>query len=336
MRRATCVSAALILFCGELQGFANAGMVLTSTAIHDGFHLSTFASGFSNVGNVGPTGIAFVSGGGVMVSDYPGNVRVFATDTDGQIASGGVVGQNYGQSNALGLAKVGNNIYMTQQSANGVVQVNANGTFNQSIVGGLTHATGVVADPANGHLFVSTAGQGQVWDVDPIAKTKTLFLNRVLDGMTTSADGKTLYGADGDSGHLLGFNISTKQLVFDSGFISTGVDGAVLGSGKLAGNIFVNTNGGTLVEINLTTGAQTLIADGGSRGDFVTVDPSTNTLLLTQSDSVLRLTPNTGGGFGGGGDAAPEPASLTLFSLGLASLALARMVGCRRRGAASH
>jgi hypothetical protein len=36
---------------------------------------------------------------------------------------------------------------------------------------------------------------------------------------------------------------------------------------------------------------QTIIASGGSRGDFVTVDPDNATLFVTQSDRILRLIP---------------------------------------------
>ena len=70
-----------------------------------------------------------------------------------------------------------------------------------------------------------------------------------------------------------------------------GPDGIALGKGPVAGNLFVNTNGGTVVEVNLATAAKTLIASGGSRGDFVTVDPNNGTLLVTQSDRIMRLVP---------------------------------------------
>src|SRR5262249_44638607 len=102
------------------------------------------------------------------------------------------------------------------------------------------------------------------------------------------------------------------------GFIPGVVDGSALGSGVLAGNLFVNTNGGTVVEVNLTTLAQTLIASGGSRGDFVTADPLDGSLLLTQTDRVLRLTAPPGGGFVT--PSVPEPAGLTLFGIGALSL----------------
>ena len=43
--------------------------------------------------------------------------------------------------------------------------------------------------------------------------------------------------------------------------------------------------------MNLATATQTIIASGGSRGDFVTVDPNNGTLLVTQSDRIMRLVP---------------------------------------------
>jgi PEP-CTERM motif len=73
--------------------------------------------------------------------------------------------------------------------------------------------------------------------------------------------------------------------------------------------IFANTNSGQLFEINLTTQVETLIATGGSRGDFVTVDPTNNTLLLTQTDRLVRL---NGASF----NAVPEPSPLVLAGVG--------------------
>src|SRR5207244_6509507 len=100
--------------------------------------------------------------------------------------------------------------------------------------------------------------------------------------------------------------------------------GLALGTGVLAGNLLVNTNDGRVVEINLASHLQTEIASGGSRGDFVKVDPNNGTLLLIQSDSIIRLTPPAGGGFEG---AVPEPSSLTifgLFALGFAGYSIRR------------
>jgi len=295
-----------------------ADLTLTPAGTAAGFSLSTFATGFPSSGTIGPLGIAF-PGSGVLVTDFPGNVRFFTSDIDGQNAALIVPGQNYGQPNAVGLAQVGSHIYMTQQGNAQVVEVNANGTLNQVILTGATgigFATGIVANPANGHLFVSNVSQ--IFDVDPIAKTRTLFVSAGADGLTISSDGGILYGAVG--GHILGFNTTTKAQVFDSGPSTiSGLDGTALGTGSLLGNIFGNTNFGAVVEVNLATLAQTTLATGGSRGDFVSVDPNNNTLLLTQSNSIVRLTAPSGGGFDGG-PTVPEPSTWLLLASRLAGV----------------
>src|SRR5207249_1404103 len=88
-----------------------------------------------------------------------------------------------------------------------------------------------------------------------------------------------------------------KTKIFTSRQIR-GVDGCALGSGTLAGYAFANTNPGTVVRINLATGDTTLIASGGDRGDFVSVDPDSGSLLLTQTSTIVRLVPPAGGCFG--------------------------------------
>jgi hypothetical protein len=285
---------------------ARADLVLTAAGMAQNLSLSTFATGFPTLNGIGPLGVAFVNGT-VLATDYPGNVRVFATDADGQNAASATIGQNYGATNAVDLAQVGNTVYMTRQAIGDVVQINANGTLNQVIVTGLSFASGMIANPANGHLFVGAPGANVIDDVDPIGKTKTVFVNQAADGLTISPDGKTLYAEIG--GHILGFDTTTKAQVFDSGFISGGPDGAAVGTGLFAGQLFVNTNSGTVYEINVATNAQTLIATGGSRGDFVTVDPTNNTLLLTQTDRIVRL---NGASF----TAVPEPGPLVLAGVG--------------------
>lgn len=294
----------------------HAGMVLTPAGMGQSLTLTTFASGFPNASSVGPLGIAFV-GGTVLVSDFPGNVRVFPSDTDGQTAASAPVATNYGSTNAIDLAQVGGSIFMTQQGAGDLVQINNNGTFNQVIATGMPAATGLVADALTGHLFVSTLDNNVIWNVDPIAKTKTVFVNASADGLTISADGSTVYGEV--NGHIIGWNALTKAQVFDSGAIPGGPDGTAIGAGLFAGTLFVNTNAGQLIEINLTTLAQTVIGTGGSRGDFVTVDTTNNTLLLTQTDSILRL---TGASF----TTTPEPGCLLLLGCGLAALIIIRSV----------
>lgn len=301
-------------------GGAQAVPLLTPAGVAAGFTLSTFADSFPNSSAVGPLGIGFLSGGGVIVSDYPGNVRIFPSDADGQHANTVPVAQNYGLANAVGIAQVGQTFYMSRQGIGDLIQINPDGTFNQFIIGGLPGATGVATNPANGHIFVSTLGNNVIWDVDPIAKSKTAFAIVSADGIGFSPDGAILF-AEANS-RILGFNAVTGVQVFDSGFIGGGPDGAAAGTGTLAGQLFVNTNDGHLISIDVTTLVQTVIMEGASRGDFVTVDPN-GTLLLTESDLILRLTPGAGGCFGAV-CTVPEPGSLAILGLGLAGVGFSR------------
>jgi hypothetical protein len=332
--------AGLLLACGTVR--AGPILSITPAGVTQGLSVSLFANNFpldlnEANGSVGSVGIVFPTTGGVLVTDAPGNIRLFPTDTDGQNASTVTPLQpSYSHNNAAGLAQVGSNVYMAQQPNGRVVQLNSNGSINQTIAT-IANATGIVTDPVNGHLFVSTYNFGHIFDVDPTTKTATLFINANFDGLST--DGTILYGADISTGHIEGYDIATKQLVFDSGFIGSGStagpgndglpDGTALGFGSLAGNLFANTNAGDVVEINLKTKVQTVIATGRARGDFVAVDPSDGSLLLTESDEIDRITA-ANGGFGPPPSATPEPSSWLLLGTGALGLIGSYWRGRRR------
>jgi titin len=284
-------------------------LTLTQAATTAGFALTTFASGFPQRSDgLGPFGIGFPASGGVLVDDGPGNVRRFPTDTDAQTAGANppVSGASYGESNAEGMARVGNLMYLNRGQANGIAQINDDGTTKSFFANNVINSDAMVLNPLNGHLFVSSFN-GPIFDVDPVAQTATVFVNVPCDGLTFDPVNGILYGAlysaAGPGNAVQGFDINTKAVVFDSGTIAGGPDGTALGTGALANDLLVNTNSGTVIEVNLTTKAQTVLASGGTRGDFVTVDPNNGTLLVTQSDQVARLIPPAGGGFAGGSNA---------------------------------
>lgn len=300
-------------------------LTLTPAGLAQGLSLSVFADGFPTNGSIGPLDMAFEPGGGVLVTDYPGNTRLFPTDTDGQHAGSIPVAQFYGFGNAVGLATLGGKTYMSQQSAGAIVQVNNNGTFNQNITN-LPGATGLEANTLTGKLYSSSAsGVTGIYTIDTAAHTSTLFTAGAFDGLTFDPLGNggagLLYAANYGDGSVEGFN-SLGVKVFDSGFVPGGIDGVGVGSGTFAGLIVVNTNNGNLVEINLATNLQTLLATGGSRGDFVAPDPN-GTLLISQSDKIVRLT----GGFGG---TIPE-ANSSFFGAAVAVMMAAESLGRRRR-----
>jgi hypothetical protein len=276
-------------------------LTLTQAGQDAGIVLSTFASDFPNSDTVGPVGIGFPSSGGVLVSDFPGNVRLFPTDSDMQSASTFPPAQDYGGADtAKDMAQLNGKMYMTQASLGNVVQINDDGTPNQVIATGLGVPQGMAADPATGRLFIALESTNRIVEVDPATQNVTTFADcpGEPDGVTLAADGRTLYVALVDTGHILGFDTGTAQVVFDSGFIPGVPDGVAVGIGPLAGKLFVNTNtsystdhpGSCVVEVDIATNAQMVVADNGSRGDFVRVDPHNGSVLFTQTDEVVRLT----------------------------------------------
>ncbi len=172
-----------------------------------------------------------------------------------------------------------------------VIQVNDDGTFNRVVADVPNRATGIVANPANGHLFIGpNFGFTTIYDLNPLTGSLGVFVNDNADGLAITSDGSILY-AVGRDGHIRGYDTSTETLVFDSGFIPGFPVGVAVSSGSLQDRLFANTASGTLVEVDLHTLAQTVIASGGSRGDFLAVDPYNGTLLVTQSDLIKRLGP---------------------------------------------
>ncbi|MBI1190792.1 MAG: hypothetical protein GC200_08965 [Tepidisphaera sp.] len=297
LRAGMCV--AVVLAAGSA---ASAQMMLTPAGVSRGFQLSTFVNNVT-IGNLGPIGLDYFNGG-VTVSAYNGEVRQFA-NVDNQIWTDGSIVGNYGQNNGTGLAHFGGQQFLAEQSAGRIVTLPSGNTL--ATIG---FATGMVANNADGMLYVSNVSQ--IFKVNPGNGQVTVFNNQAADGLSLSPAGDILYAA-ANSGHVLGYNTSSGQLVFDSGFIPGGIDGTAVGFGTRLGYLYVNTNGGTVVEVNLSDLTQTVIASGGSRGDFVASDPSgSGDLLLTQYDRVLRLS------------GIPTPGTAAL--LGVAALA-----SCRRR-----
>lgn len=327
MRRvfaATVWSLAALAFGSFAPTPARADLTLQASYASAGFSLGTLAFNFAGSPTpapyscCGPLGMAFPTTGGVMISTYPGSNYILPSySTLNQDAS--LVPSSFvGAGQVVGLARSGGQIYAASQSTGQIYRINNDGSYASTLSSGLPSATSLATNPANGHLFSGT-GVGIV-DINPADGSFTLFANTIVDGITFSADGSRMYAASGSN--IIGYNTATATS-FLSFSVPDGPDGVAIGSGSLAGKLYINNNGGTFYEYDLTTAALTLMASGGTRGDFVEVAPD-GALLITQTDRVLRLTAPSGGGFETTNT--PEPASLAIFGAAIAGLA-----GLRRR-----
>lgn len=155
----------------------------------------------------------------------------------------------------------------------------------------------VSPDPSNPDLFVSSsAGIFRVHSPNS-APTVTPFATGNFDGLYFTSDGSRLYGAEVSLQHIFGFDRSgTQVLAVDlSGHGPDGVAvakaNAVIGGIDISNNVFVNSNDGTIERIDVNNGnGVSVVASGGSRGDFVTVGED-ECLYATQSDRIVKLIP---------------------------------------------
>lgn len=303
---------------------ASAALVLTQAGIDLGFGLNLFADQFPSTGFCcGPLGVATSSSGKILIQDYRDHVVASFNDANNQ-HYGDAVSSVVSGSTGYGTALTSANgvIYGTNDSAGGFVQrLNADGSFAANITVGGTGKGGIWTNPVNGHLLVS--GYSAIWDVDPLTGDRRLVVSVDVDGVSVSQDGKVVYGAT--NGSVLGWLIADGTAVYNSGNIGSPDGTAVMyGTGGLAGSVIANGNDGTVRLLDIANHTSTIIASGGSRGDYVGLDLNDGTLLLTQTDSVYRLTCGAACSFVPPTNDVPEPGTWALALLALAGVRMSQ------------
>ncbi len=290
---------------------AHASLVLTAAGIADGFTLTTtFSGGASN--NYPFLSAAVLSDGKLAVVDFQSGRLVKYNDVDNQTAADALSSVAFG--GAINIANAGGKTYAASQTQ-GLWEVSSTLGLTAVSTPGVSFSLGLWGAP-NGHLLAAT--NLGITDVNPITGTHTLIAGVSADGVSVSPDGQTVYAEVGGAIRAYDYNTHTLLNTFNIGHSPDGT--GVISGGALTGHVIANNNDGTVVEIDPSTGIATIIANGGSRGDFTAADSNDGSLLLSQYGSMLRLK-ISGGTIGG---TVPEPMSLALVGIALLGAGMAR------------
>jgi len=315
---AACASVALALAAAPA---AQAALTLTAAGTSDGFVLSTFVNGYSFNGNYGPLGQGVDSKGHVITGSVgDGKVYVF-NDVDNQTLGGAISSTPYtfqtGNPN-LAMTSLNGHVYGAQlQGPADYREFFDDGTSAPlpgavNAPGGLTNFLGLWGDPSSGLLYA--ASNSGVAKINPLTGAFSVLIPGLgPDGITVSPDGSTLYAEV--SGGINSYKTSDGSFL-QSYAVGHGPDGTgVIVGGLFNGQVIVNNNDGTVGLLNPLNSDYTIIATGGTRGDFVSPDRSNGTLFMSEIDAVYRLScgPNCSIGTQPG---VPEPSTWALMLIG--------------------
>lgn len=157
---------------------------------------------------------------------------------------------------------------------------------------------GIIGDPLSDDLYVATGGgiyRIQSPDSSPVVTH--VVPSGVFDGIAMTADGQHIWAANRnvDSLQKFGRPSGATAPLQATIHVGRGVDGIAIAKsdapGGVANNVFVNDNDGTIVRVDTNNGnAISVVASGGTRGDFATVGPD-GCFYVTQTDQVVKLAP---------------------------------------------
>jgi hypothetical protein len=232
-------------------------------------------------------------------------------------------------------ATVNSQVYGAQVAGGTFGQFSNSGAFTpipNLVAAGVTAYYGIWADPANNNLIASSS-KGLI-EINPVSGTYRVINGGVFpDGVTVSPDGKTVYAEVG--GGISAYDVTTGALIksYATGHSPDGT--GVISGGSFNGDLIINDNDGTVLLLDPVTSVETIIANNGTRGDFVSADTNNGTLFLSQTEEIERLSCGAGCSIGGPPPpppSAPEPGTLLLVSAGVGALTLLRRrITCSQR-----
>jgi hypothetical protein len=158
---------------------------------------------------------------------------------------------------------------------------------------------GLVGDPLSSDLYVSTScGAYRVENPMSASPTATQFssISDYFDGIAITSDGQQIWATDPAHSEVIAFDRSgtvVRTIADPHGpdGISLVAGNVVSGGINVSNNVFINNNDGTLLRVATNNqNSVSIVAGGGSRGDFSTVGPD-GCLYATQSDRIERFAP---------------------------------------------
>jgi hypothetical protein len=297
------------------NGVAHADLVLTVAGVADGFTLSKYATGVGGYSFLAAAPLENPNVGTLAVIDNAhGLLRSYA-DVNGQTYGSDLNSISF--SNAINIADAGGVTYATRLGVSGGIYAVSNslGLTPVTVTGGFTPLYGFAGNGVTGHLEADgtgSAGSG-IYDINPLTGANTLIAaagGNFFDGVSVSPDGTIVY-AESNANSILGYNIATHAQVFSHSSTHSPDGTGVISGGTFNGYIIANNNDGTVGLIDPTGATETIIASGGTRGDFTSPDANDGSLLLSEEDFSYRLGA-PGGSFTP--PAVPEPSSITMLA----------------------
>ncbi len=312
-----------------LSPAAHAGLTMTAAGTAAGFNLTTFLSGYAPA-TYGPLSQAVLPNGNIITGSMSTDRVYVFKDVDGQTLSDALIATPYAFETGnpqFSLANVGGQAYGGQVFGGQFYHFANDGSYVP--IGGATARDlrvylGMWASAPTGKIISST--NLGLAEIDPVTGAYRILVGGLFpDGVSVSPDGKTVYVENG--GIIQSYNAVTGAFIRN--YFSTaghGADGTgVITGGKYDGDVIVNNNDGTLGLLDVLTDVLTIIADGGTRGDFTSADSNNGTLFISQAEQILRLSCGAGCTIGGPVTGAlPEPASIAIVAIGLLAAGAAR------------
>ncbi|MFN0127301.1 MAG: Ig-like domain-containing protein [Verrucomicrobiales bacterium] len=250
--------------------------------INPDFSVRTFAWGFADSGaGIGPRGIVFLPNGDVLISNGAARNSLYRlTAAGGQVGAPIALNSSYPiydlalDSAGRVWATTGGGPLLRLDPTTGAVLAQY----------GPDGARGLAVDPLTDDIFYSS-NEGII-RLNTFTGKITRFSTLRVDGMDFSPDGTLWTLSWPDRGELLrwdrhGVNERVATLPGGADGIAAGRPGS-----PFADKIVVNSNNGTVSLVDPITGTVTILASGGSRGDFAKSGPHGG-IFVTQLDQIV-------------------------------------------------